>query len=322
MKTFLRSYGKTLHDAGHCLRRETDAVDPFQRKQLILDQTRYRIVRNDSCDHVIHCGTNAVHIGPGSLFAACTALLDRSKTTFEDNRIFVTLRVLRQTGGTKVDQLESAILSQKNIVSADIAVQNALFVNFDQTLQKRFDQDKHFVPTDTTMLAHIILDTCAVHVIHDDTGSFLIPEEISGRGDALKLIESGGNFGFLHSLVHAGAGVLMKCLDRHRNIQRMIHCLIGRGKATASDFRQNFVAVHDYFVFVKAVYRAAHYLCSVCFCWLFIDQNCFLIGIKTLLRNRFLVVGSQLHGNRCVPEAIMQFENTFLLLDIIIFQTQ
>ena len=207
------------------LRGDADA-ELAGRDELVLDHAVQRLRRHLAGQAVVDGGREGVDVRPGSLTLALI-LLDRRIAVLEgDGHGLVAGQGLPRAA--EVQQAHRAVLEHE-VIRADVAVDEALFVHGAQRAKERFDQAQQLLGLDAAaLLAHQLLEGGAVQVFHDDVGGVVLLKEVADADDLGRLVHLGHGPGLgeeaepalFEAPLHAGIGAHAEALLRPAGNER------------------------------------------------------------------------------------------------------
>ena len=221
------------------------------------------LARND----VVERCAKRVNVRPRTLLAACAVLLRRRKARLEQNRHSLVLTAYVASRRAEVDQLDSAVICNDNILGTEVAVEDFLSVDLHQ---RAGNGDEHLLSVVrlhlASVFARVLSQIAAVEVFHNKIGGIILRKIIDNINDYRVILQLIKRFGFFNELFSAvgkdilgfficqridtvRARIALRILGRHIFLDRAecifvnILCDVGYAETASAEHLADHVAV-------------------------------------------------------------------------------
>ena len=175
------------------------------------------IGRKAASEGVVESGPQGVHIGIGPLPAMAGILFPGSVAVLEDHIQAAALVTQAVAGSAEIQQLNSTIVGNIDIVRGHVPMDNAFGVHRSQGSNDRFKDALGLRPREAAMLLQVVLEAGALDVIHNEVGRVVLFEVAMHTHDVGVADELRQSFGLVEKTLFPIEEVLLPLAGIGRN---------------------------------------------------------------------------------------------------------
>ena len=129
-----------------------------------------RIRRDDTSDTIIDGGRQCVHIGAG-IAALSHVLFHRCETLLNHNGHGLVTDI--GPGCTKVDELQSTIWQENNVIGGDVTMNNTTLMHLFHVCHQRLQLGKELLGREFSVSLHILFQRQTIQILHYQIGRII-----------------------------------------------------------------------------------------------------------------------------------------------------